>query len=154
MTIDIPSMLMLGDTFFYWRDSGPNLWVGAITTFAIIGLGYLWCRTPKDRIVGIIICGAWAVYVPFVFIGAKIWPEEVSISAKEIKGRHSFSRFSVQVEDVQTIRAWRPAKGGYALHVFLKSKKKAVGIPVISDQHEEAYNNALRKVCHNADLEW
>jgi hypothetical protein len=152
--IDYPPMLLLGDTLFYWRSSGPNLWVGAIVTLTAIGMGYLWCRTPKGRVAGILLFGAWALYVPFVFIGSKIWPEEVSVSMKVIQGRHSFSQFSLDVADVQSIRGSRSGKGGYALHVFLKSKKKAVGIPVIWDQHKAGYKEALHKVCPDADLDW
>jgi hypothetical protein len=147
-------MTILGDAIFHWRDSGPNLLIGVIVTFAVAVLGYLACRNPKGRVAGIILFGAWTVYVPFVFVGSKIWPEEVSISMKEMQGCHNFSRFSLEAADIRSIQGSRGGKGGYALHVFLKSKNKAVGIPVIWDQDKEAYKNALRKMCPDADLDW
>ena len=148
------SHTIMSDTLFNWQSSGPNLLVGAIATITVIGMGYLWCRTPKGRVVGIIFFGAWAVYVPFVFIGFKIWPEEVSISSKEIQGRHNFSRFSLQAADILTIQGSRSGKGGYSLHVSLKSKNEAVGIPVIWDKDKDTYKIALRKLCPDADLDW
>ncbi len=147
-------MTFLGDAIFYWRDSGPNLLIGIIVTFAVAALGYLACRNPKGRVAGIVLFCLWAVYVPFVFIGSKLWPEEVTVSMKGIKGRHNFSQFSLDVADVQSIRGSRSGKGGYALHVFLKSKNESVGIPVIWDQHKAAYKEALHKVCPEADLDW
>jgi hypothetical protein len=147
-------MNLLGDAIFYWRSSGPNLLIGVIATLAVVILGYLACRNPKGRVAGIVLFGAWAVYVPVVFIGSKIWPEEVLISMKEIQGRHNFSRFSLEAADISSIQGSRGGKGGYALHVFLKSKNKAVGIPVIWDHDKEAYKNALHKVCPDADLDW
>ncbi|MES2661496.1 MAG: hypothetical protein V4689_22950 [Verrucomicrobiota bacterium] len=147
-------MTFLGDAIFYWRDSGPNLLIGVIVTFAVAALGYLAYRNPKGRVASIVLFGLWAVYVPFVFIGSMIWPEEVSISADEIQGRHNFSRFSLEASDIRSIQGSRGGKGGYALHVFLKSKNKAVGIPVIWDQDKEAYKSALHKVCPGADLGW
>jgi hypothetical protein len=147
-------MTFLGDTIFYWRDSGPNLLIGGIVTLIVAALGYVACRHPKGRIVGIVVFGLWTVYVPFVFIGSKIWPEEVSINPEEIHGRHNFSRFSLEASDIHSIRASRSGKGGYALHVFLKSKSHAVGIPVIWDKDKDTYKTALRKLCPDADLDW
>ena len=147
-------MTFLGDAIFYWRDSGPSLLLGAIITITVFGMGYLWCRTPKGRVAGIILFGAWAVYVPFVFIGSKIWPEEISISSEEIQGRHNFSRFSIEAADIRSIQGSRGGKGGYALHVFLKSKSNAIAIPVIWDKDKEAYKIALHKLCPEADLGW
>lgn len=142
------------EVIFHWRDSGPNLWVGAVVTIAVVALGYLACRNPKGRVAGIVLFGAWAVYVPFVFIGSRIWPEEVSIRMEEIQGRHSFSRFSIETSNIRSIQGTRGGKGGYTLHVSLKSKNMAVGIPVIWDQNKEAYKNALHQVCPDADLDW
>lgn len=151
---DHPFMTFVGDAMFHWRDGGPNPLVGVVATFAVAVLGYLACRNPKGRVAGIVLFGLWAAYVPFVFIGARIWPEEVSVGMKGIQGRHGFSAFSVDVADVESIRGSRGGKGGYALHVFLKSGKEAVGIPVIWDQHKAAYKEALHRVCPEADLDW
>ena len=147
-------MTLLSASIFYWRSSGPNILIGIAVTLAVAILGYFACRYPKGRVVCIIIFGAWFIYVPFIFIGSKIWPEEVSISLQEMQGRHNFSQFSIDVADVRSIQGSRGGKGGYALHVFLKSKSKAVGIPVIWGQDKEAYKNALHKVCPDAALDW
>lgn len=149
-------MILLSNVFFYWRSSGPNLLIGVIATVAVAVIGYLSCRrSPKGRWFGIIFFGAWLVYVPFVFIGSKIWPEEVSISAEEIHGRLNFKRFSFEVADIRAINTSSGGgKGGPGLHVFLKSKNTAVGIPIIWDQNMEAYKNALHKVCPDAVLDW
>jgi hypothetical protein len=152
--LDCPWMTFLGDAIFYWRDSGPDLLPGVIVTIAVAALGYRACRNPKRRVAGVVLFGLWAVYVPFVFMGSKIWPEEVAVRMNEIQGRHGFSRFSIDVADVQSIRGSRGGKSGHAIHVFLKSKNEAVGIPVIRDQHKAAYKEALRKVCPAADLDW
>ena len=147
-------MTFLGDAIFYWRDSGHNLLLGAIIMISVIGMGYLWCRTPKGRVAGIILFGAWAMYVPFVFIGSKIWPEEVSITSEGIQGRHNFSRFSLEVADIRSIQGSRSGKGGYVLDVFSKSKSNAIGIPVIWGKDKDAYKMALHKLCPEADLDW
>lgn len=142
------------DVIFHWRESGPNLWMGVVVTIAVVALGYLACRITKSRVAGIVLFGAWAVYVPFVFIGSRIWPEEVSISMKKIQGRHNISRFSIEASEMRSVQGSRTGKGGYSLHVFLRSGNKAVGIPVIWDQNKGAYKNALHQVCPNADLDW
>ena len=147
-------MTFLGDVIFYWRDSGPNLLIGVVVTLIVGALGYVTCRNPKGRIAGIVVFGLWTVYVPSVFIGSKIWPEEVSISPEEIHGCHNFSRFSLKASDIHSIRLSRGGKGGYALHVFLKSKSHAVGIPVIWDKDKDAYKTALHNLSPDADLEW
>lgn len=147
-------MMLLGDAFFYWRSSGPNLMFGAIVTIAVALLGYLACRNPKGRVVGLVLFGAWALYVPFVFIASKIWPEEISISMKKLEGRHDFSQFSLEANDISSIQGSRGGKGGYGLHVFLKSTNQAIGIPVIWDQNKQAYKDALHRVCPAADLDW
>lgn len=147
-------MMLLGDAFFMWRSSGPNLWIGAIVTMAIIGLGYLWCRTPKGHVVGIILFGAWTLYSVFVFVAFKIWPDEISINSEQMHGRHDLSQFDFKVADIRSVRGSRSPKGGYGLHVFLKSTNKAVGIPVIWDKDKEAYKNALHKVCPDVDFDW
>jgi len=150
-------MILLGNVLFYWRSDGPNLLVGLIATVAVAMIGYLSCRRARkgSRWIGITFFGAWLIYVPFVFIASKIWPNEVSINSETIHGHHNFKRFSF---DVAHIRAMRTSsgggKGGPGLHVFLKSKTNAIGIPVISDEHKEAYKNALHQVCPDADLDW
>lgn len=148
-------MLFLGDSIFYWRSSGPNLLVGVIVTVAVAVMGYLFCRSPKGRWAGIVVFGAWLVYVPFVFIGSEIWPEEVSISTDKIHGRLNFTRFSLQVADIRAIKtSGGGGKGGPGLHVFLKSTNNVVGLPGIWDQHKAAYKEALHKAFPEADLDW
>lgn len=150
-------MSPLGNLSFYWQSSGPNLLVGVIATLAVAVIGYLACRggSKGGRWVGIIIFGAWIVYVPFVFIASKIWPEEVSINSERIHGRHNFNQFSFDVANIRAITTSSGGgKGGPGLHVFLKSKNNAVGIPVISDEHEEAYKKALYQVYPDAILDW
>ena len=147
-------MIFLGNALFYWRSSGPNPLVGVIVTLAIIGLAYLWCRPPKGHVIGMVLFGAWALYAIFVFVGFKIWPDEVSISMEEIHGRNDLSKFSLRSSDIRSIRGTRSPKGGYALHVFLKSTDKGVGIPVIWDHNKESYKNVLHKLCPDAKLDW
>ncbi len=146
-------MTFLGETLFQWRSGGPNLLIGAAATLFVVGLGYLFCRTPKGRVAGIILFGAWAVFIPALFIGLKIWPDEVSVTSEGLHGRNQFSRFSVNAADISSIRGSTSGKS-YSLFVFLKSKNETVGIPVIWDQDKEAYKTALHKLCPTADLNW
>ena len=142
------------DTIFHWRSNGPNLWIGAIVAMAIIGWGYLWCRTSKGRVVGIAVSSVLALYAVFVFAASKVWPDEVSISMEEIHGRHDLSKFSLNSADIRSIRGSQTQKGGYHLHVFLKSSDRGVEIPVIWDHDKELYQNALHKLCPDAKLDW
>lgn len=147
-------MIFLGEAIFHWRSNGPDLLTGAIVTLAVAGLGYFACRHPKGRIAGVVVFGLWVVYVPFVFIGSRIWPDEILISAGGIRGRHNFSPFAVETSDIRSIRGTRDMKGAYALHVFLKSDNTAIGIPVIREKDKDAYKAALRQLCTDADLDW
>jgi hypothetical protein len=147
-------MTFLGETLFQWRSSGPNLLIGAAATLFVVVVGYLFCRTPKGRVAGIILFGAWAVFIPALFIGLKIWPDEVAVTSEGLHGRNQFSRFSVNAADISSIRGSHMGKGGYHLSVTLKSKNESVEIPVIWDQDKEAYKTALHQLSPNADLNW
>ncbi len=147
-------MNSVGNAIFYWRSDGPNLLLGAILTSVIVAGSLLTFREPKTRWISIILCGAWCLYIPFVFISTKIWPDEVSIGMTEMHGRHNLSRFALDAADIRTMQVSSGGKGGSSLHVFLNSTKEGVGIPVIWDKNKADYKNALHKFCPSAQLDW
>ena len=146
-------MISPGETIFYWKSDGPSLVGLTVATLVVTGMLYLAFRGTKELVIRILV-SAFAVLISSLIIGGMIWPDEVSISMKEIKGRNNLLRFSIDTSDISSIEAYRGQKNGPALYAVLKSQKQGVGIPVISDQHKAAYKDALHKVCPDAKLSW
>ena len=144
------------EVIFHWRSEGPNLVVGAVVTLAVWALTWLFCsRTAgAGRIVGILFFGAWSVFVPCVFVAGKIWPDKIWITPTRMHGRCDFAQFSIAVADIQSIKGSRSGKVGYHLHVFSKSSKQGVGIPIIWGSEKEPYKAVLRSLSSETNLLW
>lgn len=146
-------MNILGDVIFHWRSNESNLLVGVLVVGVLVIMGLIACRDPKSRLVPAILFGSWVLYAAFIFVSAKIWPDEVCIDTEGISGRHDLSRFAVKAADIRSIESSR-MKGHVVLHLHLKNDNNGVGIPVIYDENQEMYKAALSRLCPDVHLEW
>ncbi|MEO5912755.1 MAG: hypothetical protein ABIS50_00870 [Luteolibacter sp.] len=134
---------MNGPLPFYWRDAGPNPLTGTVIVGVLLLATVFLRRALRIAWPLIVLNGAWIVFVIGLFLGKRLWPDELRIEESGLRGRCDFSAFEIRAAEVRGMKFTRLSKGGASVHVFLDSRQQAVRIPIVHDGQEKAYQDAL-----------
>jgi len=147
-------MLILADTLFSWRAE-YDLWSLVIFSPVWVALLYFSYK-KKSGTDGLIMLGLILLVVCWYAIN-KIYPNEMTITTRQISGFSQFSSYRYDCKDITEVTAVTINRSGpYVSLVLNNSHPKLTRIDYVSGPQELQFKQALLTLCklHNIKLTW